>query len=107
MKFQKTADEDAAKARHPNTRKVHHHGLWSSGPNEEWCVDGHEKILPSMGIGVWGIIDKYARLELGLWAVPNPRHIDLPPALYLRLVRKKKGIRFIFIRFCEKIYPFF
>ena len=102
MKFQKTAVEDAAKAHHPNTRKVHHHRLWSSGLNEEWCIDGHKKILLSIGIGVWGIIDKYARLELSLWAVPNPRQIDLPPALYLRLIRKKKGICFIFIRFCEK-----
>ena len=54
-------------------------------------MDGHEKILPSMGIAVYGIIDKFSRGELGLWAVPNSRVAVVPPALYLRVVRQKKG----------------
>ncbi len=91
MAFRKTENPEATAARHPRTRKVHHHGLHSSGPNEEWCADGHEKILLCMGIAIWGIIDKCCRLELGLWAVPNARLADVPPALYLRLVRKLGG----------------
>ena len=86
-----TANAEASAARHPRARKVHRHGLYSAGSNEEHCVDGHEKILASMGIGVYGLIDKWSRLELGLWAVPNPRDQDLPPALWLRVVKKLKG----------------
>ncbi len=90
--LRKEQNPDAVAARHPVTRKVHHHGIWSIGPNEEWCVDGHEKLLPTMGIAVWGIIDKYARVELGLWAMPNARVQELPPALYLRVVRNQGGL---------------
>lgn len=45
-----------------------------------------------MGIGVYGIIDKYSRLEIGLWAAPDVRHIDVPPALYLCAVREQGGM---------------
>jgi len=89
--LRKTQNPQAVFARHPQTRKVHHHGLWSIGPNEEWCVDGHEKILRSMGIAVWGVIDKFSRMELGLWAMPNARIQEIPPFLFLRLVKEKGG----------------
>ncbi|KAJ7863354.1 hypothetical protein B0H14DRAFT_3444217 [Mycena olivaceomarginata] len=85
-------DRDAADMRKPGAKKVHTRGLWSAGPNEEWCVDGHEKILLCMGIAVWGIIDKYTWEELNLWAVPDARTADVPPALYLLMVRAKKGM---------------
>ncbi|KAJ3506413.1 hypothetical protein NLJ89_g6882 [Agrocybe chaxingu] len=91
-RFHHTENPTGAASRHPVTRKIHHHGLWSIGPNEEWCVDGHEKILNSMGIAVWGIIDKWSRMELALWAVPNARIAQVPPALYLCLVRKIGGM---------------
>ncbi|KAJ7697401.1 hypothetical protein B0H17DRAFT_1197460 [Mycena rosella] len=85
-------DRDASNMRKPGAKKVHTRGLWSAGPNEEWCVDGHEKILPSMGIAVWGIVDKYARHELNLWALPDLRQADIPPALYLREIRARGGM---------------
>jgi hypothetical protein len=91
LAVRKAQNPEAVAARHPVTRKVHHHGIWSIGPNEEWCVDGHEKLLHIMGIGIWGVIDKYARVELGLWATPNARHQELPPALYLRVVKEQGG----------------
>ncbi|KAF8958233.1 hypothetical protein BDZ97DRAFT_1906555 [Flammula alnicola] len=53
--FRQAENPSAAAARHPHTRKVHHHGLYLSGPNEEWLA-------------------------------------DVPPALYLRLVRKIGGM---------------
>jgi hypothetical protein len=79
--------------RHPDTRKVHHCGLWSIGPNEELCVDGHKKIKNLMGIAIWGIIDKCSQVELGLWAMPDTRVPEMPPALYLHLVKERKGKR--------------
>ncbi|KAF8512925.1 hypothetical protein JB92DRAFT_3168856 [Gautieria morchelliformis] len=45
-----------------------------------------------MGIDVWGICDKYSHRELGMWAVPNSRMAIVPPALFLMLVKEKKGI---------------
>lgn len=94
-------DKNAQQARHPNTRKVHHKGLWSIGPNEEWCVDGHEKIKNLMGISVWGINDKCSRVELGLWAMPNARVQEMPPALYLRVVKERGGKYSQIILLCQ------
>lgn len=91
LAYQREQDSEATSSRDPKTRKVHHKGLWSIGPNEEWCIDGHEKILLLMGIAVWGVVDKFSRLELGLWAMPNARLKELPPALYLRLLKKQGG----------------
>lgn len=88
----KELDADASAARHPHTRQLHKHGLYSAGPNEEWCIDGHEKILLSMGIAIWGGNDKWSRVELGLYAVPSARKATVPPALYLRLVKKAGGM---------------
>ncbi|GJJ16213.1 hypothetical protein Clacol_010509 [Clathrus columnatus] len=51
---------------------------FSAGPNEEWCMDGHEKLREAMGIDIWGVCDKYSRYELGLWAVPNARRSEVP-----------------------------
>ena len=89
--FRRAGDSQATAARHPRTRKVHHHGLWSSGPNEEWCVDGHEKLLQAMGIAVWGITDKYSRLEVNLKAVPNAHNNKVPPAIYLLTAQERGG----------------
>ncbi|KAJ6630365.1 hypothetical protein B0H10DRAFT_1939129 [Mycena sp. CBHHK59/15] len=90
--FRGAIDRDATDMRKLGANNVHKKGLWSGGPNEEWCVDGHEKILQSMGIAVWGIINKYSRQELRLWAVTDSCTANVPPALYLRLVHEKKGI---------------
>ncbi|KAG6846741.1 hypothetical protein H0H93_012164, partial [Arthromyces matolae] len=87
-----TYEPEAVAARHPMTRKIHKNILWSAGPNEEWCVDGHEKLLASMGIAIWGIIDKCARLELCLKAVPNARKATVPLSLYLLTAKKQGGI---------------
>ncbi|KAJ6596489.1 hypothetical protein B0H10DRAFT_1828332, partial [Mycena sp. CBHHK59/15] len=38
-------------------------------------------------IEVWGVIDRFARNELCLWALPDSRLADVPPALYLLLER--------------------
>ncbi|EAU89702.2 hypothetical protein CC1G_07427 [Coprinopsis cinerea okayama7 len=92
MRFRRADNAEASAAQHPRTRKRHNHGLWSSGPNEEWCLDGHEKILHSMGIAVYGIIDKFSRMELALVAVPNARDSDVPVAVYLRTVKKFGGM---------------
>ncbi|RXW18835.1 hypothetical protein EST38_g7018 [Candolleomyces aberdarensis] len=92
MTFLKAENPDVVARRHPSTRKQHKHGIYSSGPNEEWCLDGHEKILLSMGIAIYGIIDKFSRMELALYAVPDARNSDVPVAVYLRAVKQQGGI---------------
>lgn len=86
-----TYNPEGAAARNPVTKKVHPHGLSSAGPNEEWGLDGHEKLLLSMRVGVYGGTDKYSRLKLGLWACPNPRDPNLPIAMWLRMVKEVGG----------------
>ncbi|KAJ2925354.1 hypothetical protein H1R20_g11768, partial [Candolleomyces eurysporus] len=44
-----------------------------------------------MGISVWGIIDKFSRMELGLWAVPNARDRNVPATLFLYTIKKFGG----------------
>ncbi|KAF7307411.1 hypothetical protein MIND_00535500 [Mycena indigotica] len=90
--IQRTVNAEAVSKRHPGTRKVHKSGLFSSGPNEEWCIDGHEKIFEAMGIGIYGIIDKYSRKELLLLAMRSIRRANIPPAVYLQLVLELGGI---------------
>ncbi|KII90163.1 hypothetical protein PLICRDRAFT_53263 [Plicaturopsis crispa FD-325 SS-3] len=90
--FMQARDKEAALARNPTSKQMHRKGLWSAGPNEEWGGDGHEKILEEMGISIWGLVDKASRLELGLWAVPSSRTPEVPVALYLLTVKKRKGI---------------
>ncbi|KAJ3502730.1 hypothetical protein NMY22_g18492 [Coprinellus aureogranulatus] len=89
MQFAKAENPSAVQNRHPVTRKTHQHGLWSSGPNEEWCMDGHEKLLQSMGIGIYGIVDKFSRMELALVAAPNVRDSRVPVVTYLRTVKER------------------
>lgn len=45
-----------------------------------------------MGIAISGIIDKYSRIEIGLLAVPNARLAVVPPIIFLRNVRRLKGM---------------
>jgi len=91
MTFRRRENPEAVAAWHPSTRKVYHHGLRSSGLNEEWRIDGHEKILNSLGISIYGIDVKFSCTGLGLWAVPNARLAGVPPVLYLRLVLTMRG----------------
>jgi len=61
-------------------------------------VDGHEKILNSMGIAVYGVIDQFSCMELALWAMPNPRLSDVPPAVLLRLMKEQGGTHLALIQ---------
>jgi hypothetical protein len=83
--------ESAVQGRKPGARKVHRHGLHSLGPNEEWSVDGHDKLVNVMGIGVWGAVDKYSRLVLGHFAVRNNRLADTALGCFLLIVQKMGG----------------
>ena len=85
----KTVDPEANDKRRPDAKTVHQSGLYCSGPDEEWCFDGHEKIFEAMGIGIYGGIDKFSRRELLLAAMRSVRRKEIPPALYLKLVKMR------------------
>ncbi|GJJ09094.1 hypothetical protein Clacol_003316 [Clathrus columnatus] len=89
---QRQQDPEEARHRWSGNRKIVRKTLFSSGPNEEWCMDGHKKLRDSMGIDVWGICDKYSQLELGLWAIPNACQSQVPVALFLRPVKEQEGV---------------
>ena len=78
-------------SRRPGAQKVHKRGLHSIGPDEEWSVDGHDKLVNSMGVGVWGVVDKFSRYILAHYAVPNNWLADVTLALYLLTIKKAGG----------------
>jgi hypothetical protein len=89
--FLKTLDPAGVAGRQLGAAVVHGHGLHSLGPDEEWSLDGHDKTVRPMGIAVWGIIDKFSRKTIGLFAVPNNRLADTTLACFLLLVQRSGG----------------
>jgi hypothetical protein len=61
-------------------------------------MDGHEKLVRPMGIYIYGANNKCTRSELGLYAVPSARTMDVPVALYLLMVKKHSGVSFLLAR---------
>jgi transposase InsO family protein len=88
----------AVQQRRPGAQKIHRHGLHSLGPNEEWSVDGHDKIRNAMRLDVWGVVDKYSRLVLGHFVVPNNRLADTVLACFILLVKRVGGT-------CQSLLP--
>ena len=84
-------DPEGFQKRHPSAQKVIRMPLVSLGPNDKWCGDGHDK-LNKIGIGIYGIRDKFSGFWLGLWALPNNRLGNAIAYLYLCLVEDMKGL---------------
>ena len=84
----KNLDPEGFQKQHLSAKKVIWTQLTSLGPNDEWCGDGHDK-LNKIGIGIYGICDKFSGFWLRLWAVSNNRLGDVVAHLYLCLVEKK------------------
>lgn len=89
--FLKVLEPQVLASRQPGAKHYHRHGLHSIGPNEEWSVDGHDKIVNSMGIGIWGVVDKFSRLVISYFALPNNRRADVALACYFLTVQKAGG----------------
>ncbi|KZV89590.1 hypothetical protein EXIGLDRAFT_771644 [Exidia glandulosa HHB12029] len=88
----KNVDGESQDKRNPKiTTKRHQHGLWSSGPGEEWGFDQHEKLAPEMGIGIYGGVDKFSREPLGYYAVSRWQQRDVGASIYVLCVQKKGG----------------
>lgn len=77
-------------SRRPGTKKIMRSPILSIGPNEQWSIDGHDK-LNSFGIGIWGIRDVYSGLMLAMQAMPSNRRANDVHCVYLNAVIKAKG----------------
>lgn len=81
---------DAAQERAPGRKRIYRSVLVSKGPNEEWSIDGHDK-MTDLGMPIYGIVDKFSGKILSMEIVPNNRTPAIPAILFLRLCKIKKG----------------
>jgi hypothetical protein len=85
-----TLQPDGARQRQPTARQIMRKVLHALGPHYEWSADGHDKLV-KYGFAIWGIRDKWCRLWLGIWVVPNNRKSLVVAYLWLTVVRKYGG----------------
>lgn len=77
-------------SRRPGTRKIVRSPIVSIGPNEQWSIDGHDK-LAKFGIGIYGIRDVYSGRMLALRAMPCNRRKEDVHLVYLETVEEAGG----------------
>lgn len=79
--------------RHPraNKKRVRTH-LTAVGPDDEWSLDGHDK-LNQAGFGVYGIRDKWGGRFHHYRVTPanKHRHASVVGVIYLECVKKRGG----------------
>ncbi|KAJ7443041.1 hypothetical protein B0H11DRAFT_2251105 [Mycena galericulata] len=80
-------------SRHPHAKKkkIHRQPLTSIGPDEEWSMDGHDK-LNAAGFGIYGIRDKYSGNYLHYRVVPSNRYAAVVGVIFLECAKKLGGI---------------
>ncbi|KAJ7777976.1 hypothetical protein DFH07DRAFT_766191 [Mycena maculata] len=85
-------EEEGFKKRHPRAKKkTNRTPLTAVGPDEEWSMDGHDK-LNAAGFGVYGIRDKWAKKRLHYRVVPSNRYTAVVGVVFLECVKKCGGI---------------
>lgn len=63
---------------------------YSGGPNYQWCLDGHDKII-KFGIAIHGCIDAWSGKILWLEAFTGNHDPRLIAKYYLEAVMREKG----------------
>lgn len=76
--------------RKPSAKKMKRSALVSLGPNAEWSLDGHDKLMDA-GFGIYGIRDKWSGKLLYYVVMPSNRYAAAVGVVYLRCVRKCGG----------------
>ncbi|KAF9006806.1 hypothetical protein BDZ89DRAFT_1079590 [Hymenopellis radicata] len=82
---------EAFQSRAPGQKVIHRTPLVSLGPNEEWSMDGHDK-LAKAGFGVYGIRDKYSGFFLHYQVVPSNCYAAVVAILLLECIMKYEVI---------------
>ncbi|KZV78768.1 hypothetical protein EXIGLDRAFT_633268 [Exidia glandulosa HHB12029] len=90
--FLSVVEPEKCEARHPGSKRVHTGKIERMGPNEEWSCDGHLKLVPEMGLYIWGIVDVYSRHIQQHFVLRDASVMVNVRALYLRVAKKYKGM---------------
>ncbi|KAH9838971.1 uncharacterized protein C8Q71DRAFT_746953 [Rhodofomes roseus] len=79
--------------RHPLSRRktLVRTPLTSVGPDEEWLIDGHDK-LAHAGFGIYGIVDKWGGGKLQFNVLPSNRKAKACLVVYLRCAKERGGV---------------
>lgn len=79
--------------RHPHyqSRKLHRTPLTAIGPDEEWSIDGHDKLYQA-GFAVYGLRDKWGGKRLQYSVIPSNRYTVVVGVLFLLCVIKHRGM---------------
>ncbi|KAJ7042660.1 hypothetical protein C8F04DRAFT_1076673 [Mycena alexandri] len=72
-------------------KKIIRQPLTAVGPDEEWSVDGHDK-LNSAGFPIYGIRDKWGGKFLHYCVVPSNRYASVVGVLFLECAKKRGGV---------------
>ncbi|KAJ3771813.1 hypothetical protein FB446DRAFT_82805 [Lentinula raphanica] len=73
--------------RAPGTKVIHRTPLVSNGPNDEWSMDGHDK-LAKAGFEIYGIRDKYTGKYLHYVVLPSNRYAAVIGVVLLECIKK-------------------
>jgi len=65
--------------------------LTSVGPDEEWSIDGHDK-LAHAGFGIYGIVDKWGGGKLQFSVLPSNRKAKACLVVFLRCAKERGGV---------------
>ncbi|KZS95046.1 hypothetical protein SISNIDRAFT_452364 [Sistotremastrum niveocremeum HHB9708] len=82
---------EAFQERHPASKELHRTILSSLGPDDEWSLDGHDK-LNEAGFGIYGIRDKWSGKWLSARVVPSNRYAAVVGVIFLELVKEVGGV---------------
>lgn len=88
----KIYDEENLAKRQPGAKTIKRRPIISVGPNEQWSLDGHDKMKNvGPGMGVYGIRDVYSGRFLSLVLLPSNRKSKNIHWVYLEAVYQCKG----------------
>lgn len=79
--------------RAPGTKVIHRTQLHSNGPDDDWSMDGHDK-LAKVGFEIYGIRDKFSGKFLYYVVLPSNRYAAVIGVVLLKCI-KKYGSKFL------------
>ncbi|KAF8896995.1 hypothetical protein CPB85DRAFT_1155832, partial [Mucidula mucida] len=76
--------------RAPGHKVVHCTPLIVLGPDEEWSMDGFDK-LARAGFPIYGIYDKFAGIFLHYRVLPSNRYVAVIGIVFLECIKKLRS----------------
>jgi hypothetical protein len=88
--YHRTFRPEGFQKRHPRAKKIRRSKAYAVGPDDEWSVDGHDKLLQA-GFAIYGIRDKWGGRRLMYAVLPSNRLASVVGAIFLRCVKQCGG----------------